>query len=129
MRVQDIVTEEGTSDSCTKDCSSGTSASKIPTEVTNVKFDSVSDSNTESHIDHDKLQSNEKSIEHVVPSEPVESSHSPPKVRRSTRSTKGIPPTRYGSITSHKVNVSTNFRKWMSSISKKIDDIYDHVFD
>ena len=55
-----IATEEGTSYSCTKDCSSGTSASKIPTEVTNVKFDSVSDSNTESHIDHDKMQSNEK---------------------------------------------------------------------
>ena len=46
-------TEEGTSDSCTKECSSDTSASKIPTEVTNVKFDSVSDSNTESHTDHD----------------------------------------------------------------------------
>ena len=73
-----IVTEEGTSDSCTKDCSSGISASKIPTEVTNVKFDSVSDFNTESHIDHDKLQSSEKSIEHIVPSEPVEISHSPP---------------------------------------------------
>ena len=29
-----IAIEEGTSDSCTKDCSSGTSASKIPTEVT-----------------------------------------------------------------------------------------------
>ena len=124
-----IVTEEGTSDSCTKDCSSGTSASKIPTEVTNVKFDSVSDSNTESHIDHDKMQSSEKSIEHVVPSEPVETSHSPPKVRRSTRSTKGIPPTRYGSVTSHKVNVSTKLGKWMNSVSKKIDDIYDHVFD
>ena len=50
-----IVPEEGTSDSCTKDCSSCTSASKIPTEVTNVKFDSVSDSNTESHIDPDKV--------------------------------------------------------------------------
>ena len=72
-----IVTEEGTSDNCTKDCSSGTSASKIPTEVTNAKIDSVSDCNTESHIDHDKLQSNEKSIGHVVPSKPVETSHSP----------------------------------------------------
>ena len=50
-----IATEEGTSDSCTKDCSFGTSASKIPTEVTNVKFDYVSDSNTESHIDHGKM--------------------------------------------------------------------------
>ena len=122
-----IVTEEGTSDSCTKDCSSGISASKFPTEVTNVKFDSVSDSNTESHSDHDKLQSCKNSIEHIVPSEPVEISHSPPKVRRSTRSTKGIPPTRYGSVTSHKVNV--NLGKWMNSISKKINDIYDHVFD
>ena len=124
-----IATEEGTSDSCTKDCSSGTSASKIPTEVTNIKFYSVSDSNTESHIDHGKMQSSEKSIEHVVPSESVETSHSPSKVRRSTRSTKGIPPTRYGSVTSHKVNVSTSLGKWMSSISMKIDDIYDHVLD
>ena len=124
-----IATEEGTSDSCTRDCSSGTSSSKIPTEVTNVKFDSVSDSNTESHIDHDKMQSREKSIEHVVPGEAVETSHSPLKVRWSTRSTKGIPPTRYGSVTSHKVNVRTNLGKWMSSISKKIDDICDHVFD
>ena len=49
-----IATEEGTSDSCTKDCSSHISARKIPTEVTNVKIDSVSDSNTKSHIDHDK---------------------------------------------------------------------------
>ena len=69
------------------------------------------------------MWSSEKSIEHVVPSEPVDTSHSPPKVRRSTRSTKSIPPTRYGSVTSHKVNVSNNLEKWMSSISKKIDDI------
>ena len=120
-----IVTEEGTSDNCTKDCSSGTSASKVPTEVTNVKFDSVSDSNTKSHIDHDKVQSNEKSIKHVVPSESIETSHSSPKVRRSTRVTKGIPPTRYGSVISNKVNVSADLEKCMSSISKKIDDIYD----
>ena len=80
-----IATEEGASDSCTKDCSSGTSTSKIPTEVTHVKFDSVSDSNTESHIDHDKMYSSEKSIEHVVSSELFEISHSPPKVRRSTK--------------------------------------------
>ena len=125
-----IVTEEGTSsDSCTKDCSSGTSASNISTEVTNVKFDSVSDSNTESHINHDKMQSSEKSIEHVVPSEPVETNHSPLKVRRSTRSTKGIPPTRYGSVTFHNVNVSSKFGKWLNSISKRIDVIYDHIFD
>ena len=37
----DLVTEEGTPDDSTKDCSSGTSASKFPTEVTNAKFDSV----------------------------------------------------------------------------------------
>ena len=70
-----IVTEEGTSDNCTKDCSSGTSASKIPTEVTKVKFDSVSDFNIESNIDHDKVQSNEKFSEHIVPSEPDEKVH------------------------------------------------------
>ena len=117
-----LATEEGTSDGCTKDCSSGTSASKNPTEVTNVKFGSVSDLNTESHIDHDEKQSCENSIENVVPGEP---SYTPPKVRRSTRSTKGIPPTRYGSITSHKVSVNADLQKWMNSISKKTDDIYD----
>ena len=53
----DLVTEEGTSDDNIKDCSSGTSASKIPTEVTHVKFDSVSDINTESQVDHSNLQS------------------------------------------------------------------------
>ena len=47
-----IATEEGTSDNYTKDCSSGTSASKNPTEAINVKFDSVSDSNTESEKGH-----------------------------------------------------------------------------
>ena len=118
-----IATEEGTLDSCTKDCSSGTSASKIPIEVTNVKFDSVSDLNTESHIDHDKMQSSEKSIEHIVSSEPIETSHSLPKVRRSTRSTKGIPSTRYGSVTSHNVNVKAKLGKRMSSVSRNIDDI------
>ena len=51
----DLVTEEGTSDDSTKDCFSGTSASKIPTEVTHVKFDSVSDINTKSQVDHDNL--------------------------------------------------------------------------
>ena len=47
-----LVTEEGISDDNTKDCSSGTSASKILTEITHVKFDSVSDINTESEVDH-----------------------------------------------------------------------------
>ena len=55
----DLITEEGTSGDSTKDCSSGTSVSKIPTEVTHVKFDSVSDSNTESQVDHGNLQSSE----------------------------------------------------------------------
>ena len=77
-----IASEEGTSDGCTKDCSSGTSASKHPTEVTNVKIDSVSDFNTESHIDHNEKQSSEKSIEKVVPDEP---SYTPPNIRRSTK--------------------------------------------
>ena len=88
-----IASEEGTSDSCTKDCSSGNSASMNPTEVTCAKFDSVSDFNTESHIDHNKKQSSEKSIEIDIPNEP---SYIPPQVRRSTRFTKGIPPIRYG---------------------------------
>ena len=55
----DSITEEGTSDNSTKDCSSGTSVSKIPTEITHVKFDSVSDINTESQVDHGNLQSSE----------------------------------------------------------------------
>ena len=71
-----IASEEWTSDSCTKDCSSGTSASKNPTEVTNVKFDSVSDFNTESHIYYDEKQSSDKSIEVDVLDEP---SYIPPK--------------------------------------------------
>ena len=134
------ITEEGTADDSTKDCSSGTSASKIPTEVTHVKFDSVSDINTESQVDHGNLQSSgisniEKSSPlsegegtfdyDTVPSakaesiEPSEPSPSPVKLRRSTRSTKGIPPTRYGSVTSHKAGVPSKFGKWLSSISKK----------
>ena len=52
-----LITEEGTSDDSTKDCSSGSSASKIPTEVTHVKFDSVSDINTEFQVNHGNLQS------------------------------------------------------------------------
>ena len=146
----DSITEDLTSDDSTKDCSSGTSVSKIPTEVTHVKFDSVSDINTESQVDHGNLQSGEVSnIEessplsdregafdyYTVPSvkaesiEPSKPSPSPVKFRRSTRSTKGIAPTRYGSVTSHKVGVPSKFRKWLSSISKKIDTIHDHIFD
>ena len=97
-----LVTEEGTSVDCTKDCSSGTSASKIPTEVTNAKFDFISGINIESLIDHDNLQSSDISNNDIEPSEP---SPSPVRLRRSTRSTKGIPPTRYGSGTFHQVSV------------------------
>ena len=43
----DLVSDMGISEDSTKDCSSGTSASKIPTEITHVKFDSVSDIITE----------------------------------------------------------------------------------
>ena len=146
----DFITEEGTSDDSTKDCSSGTSASKTPTEVTHVKFDSVSDINTESQVDHGNMQSSEISnteepsplsdgegtfnydnvpsvkVEPIKPSEP---SPSPVKLMRSTRSTKGIPPTRYGSVTFHKVGVPSKFRKWLNFISRKIDSIYDHMSD
>ena len=120
----DLVTEEGTSDDSTKDCSSGTSASKIPTEDTHAKFQSVSDINTESQVDYGNLQSSE--ISNVEPNEP---STSPVKLRRFTRSTKGIPPTRYGSVTSHMVNVLSKFGKWLSSISKTLDSISDHLLD
>ena len=120
----DLVIEEGTSDDSTKDCSSGTYASKIPTEVTHIKFDSVSDISTKSQVDHGNLQSSE--ISNVEPSEPRPS---PVKLMRSTRSTKGIPPTRFGSVTSHMVNVPSKFGKWLSSISKKVDSISDHLFD
>ena len=99
----DLITEGGTSDDSTKDCSSGTSVSKIPTEVTHVKYDSVSDTNTESKVDHGNLQSSE--IRNIEPSEP---SPSPVRLRRSTRSTRGMPPTRYGSIVSHMVNAKVN---------------------
>ena len=54
-----LVSEMGISEDSTKDCSSGTSASKIPTEVTHVKFDSVSDINTESPVDHGNMQISE----------------------------------------------------------------------
>ena len=134
----DLVTEEGISDDSTKDCSSGTSASKIPTEDTHVKFDSISDINTESQVDHGNLQSSEMSnIEKLsplsdregtskndtVPSDKVESvepgepSPSPVQVRRSIRSTRGMPPTRYRSVVSHQVNV-------LNEPDRKIELIY-----
>ena len=93
----------------------GTSPSKIPIEVTHAKIDSVSDINPESQVDHGNLHSSEIStIEEPsplsdregtfnydsVPSvkaesiEPSELSPSPVKLRRSARSTKGLPPTR-----------------------------------
>ena len=64
-----------------------------------------------------------KSIVNEVPVEPSESSkpiESPPKVRRSTRSTKGIPPTRYGSVTSYRVNASKILGRLLTFISKFI---------
>ena len=146
----DFVSDLGISEDSTKDCSSGTSASKIPTEVTHVKFDSVSDINTESQVDHGNMQFSEYSdIEdpslcqrgrvHLIvtlfplpklkPVNLVNLVPSPVQVRRSTRSTKGIPPIRYWSVTSHRVGVPTKFGKWLSSISKKVDSIYDHMFD
>ena len=126
----DFISDQGISEDSTKDCSSGTSASKIPTEDTHVKFDSVSDINTESPVDCGKMQISECSnIEEssplsqregtldcdTVPSakaeanEPSEPSPSPIQVRRSTRITKGKPPIRYGSVTSHRVGSHTKF--------------------
>ena len=123
----DFISDLGISEDSTKDCSSGTSASKIPTEVTHVKFDSVSGINTETTVDHDNVQFN-SSIkdpppllekegtsrqDDTVPSakaevnEPGEPNPSPIQVRRSTRTTKGIPPLRYGSVTSHRVSANT----------------------
>ena len=124
----DITKEEGNSISDTEDCTSGAFDNKNPADDTNVKIDSVSDlKSDESHTDHDKMQSIEKTIvENDVPSEPIVS---PPKERRSMRANKGIPPKRYQSITSHRVNATKKFRNWLSSISKKIDILYDHVFD
>ena len=105
-----LTMEKGNSISDTEVSASDAFDSKIPANDINVKFDSVSDSKVdESHIDHDKVQSIEQSIVNEVPVEPSESSkpiESPPKVRRSTRSNKGIQPTRYGSVTSHRVNAS-----------------------
>ena len=57
IRSGDIISENST-----KDCSSGTSASKIPTEDTHVKFDSVSGIYTESLDDHDNEQISESPI-------------------------------------------------------------------
>ena len=132
------------------DSSSGTSASNIPTEVTHVRFDSVSDNNPESQVDHGNMQiseclDSEMSLPlsqregtldcYTVPSakaeanKPSEPSTSPIQVRRSTRSIKGKPPLRYGSIVSHGMNAHSKFGKWLNSISKKVDSIYDHMFD
>ena len=146
----DFISDLGTSGDSTKDCSSGTSASKIPTEVTSVKFDSVSDKMSESPVDPDNMQisecpnyemslslpQREGTLESdTVPSvkakavEPSEPETSPFQVRRSTRSTKGKPPLRYGSIVSHSVKAHSKFGKWLNTISKKVDSIYDHMFD
>ena len=146
----DFISDMGTSRDSTKDCSSGTSASKTPTEVTSVKIDSVSDKMSESPVDPDNLQNSESlnfemsfslpqregTLESdTVPSDkakaikPSEPDTSPIQVRRSTRSTKGKPPLRYGSIISHSAKVHSKFVKWLSTISKKVDTIYDHVFD
>ena len=146
----DFVSEVGISDDSTKDCSSGTSASKIPTEDTHVKFDSVSDINTETSVDHDNMQISEcpevkesSSLSQregtlecdTVPSVKAEANEldepgtSPIQVRRSTRSTRGIPPNRYGSIVSHRVGAHFKLGKWLNSISKKVNSLYDHVFD
>ena len=54
-----FISDLGISEDSTKDCSSGTSASKIPTEDTHVKFDSVSGINTGTPVDHDNKQISE----------------------------------------------------------------------
>ena len=130
----DLTMEKGNSISDTEVSTSDIFDSKIPANDINAKIDSVPDFETdESHIDHDKVQSTEKSIVGTeVPVEPSESSkpiESSPKVRRSTRTTKGIPPTGYGSVTSHKVNVNSKIGKLLNSISKKIDVIHGPIFD
>ena len=98
----DLTMEKGNSISDTEVSTSDAFDSKIPANDINAKIDSVPDFKVdEPHVDHGKMQSIEKSIVTEVPVEPSESSkpiESPPKVRRSTRSTKGIPPTRYGSV-------------------------------
>ena len=55
----DFISDLGTSEDSTKDFSSGTSASNIPTEDTHVKFDSVSDKIPESPVDHGNMQISE----------------------------------------------------------------------
>ena len=146
----DFVSEVGISDDSTKDCSSGTSASKIPTEDTHDKFDSVSVTNTEIPVDHGNMQISEcPEIQESSPlpqregtlecdtvpfvkaeaNEPDEPGTSPVQVRRSTRSTRGKPPNRYGSIVSHRVSAHSKLGKWLNSISKKVYSLYDHVFD
>ena len=105
----DFISDLGISVDSTKYCSSGISASKIPTEDTHDKFDSVSGINTESPVDHDNEQNSECSNVEMssplsqregildcdtVPSAKAEVSKldepSPPpsQVRRSTRSTR-----------------------------------------
>ena len=122
----DLVSEMGISEDSTKDCSSGTSASKIPTEVTHVKFDhgnmQFSEySNTE---EPSPLSEREGTLKFdTVPSakaeanEPSELSPSPIQVRRSTRSTRGMPPNRYGSVVSHQVNV-------LDESGRKVEFVY-----
>ena len=150
--IADFISDLGISEDSTKDCSSGTSASKIPTEDTHVKFDSVLDIHTESPVDHGNMQNSEcANIESsplpqrevtldcdTVPSAKAEanelsdlseSSPSPIQVRRSTRTTKGKPPIRYGSVVSHRVDSQSKFGKWLISISKKVDSIYNHMFE
>ena len=120
----DLTMEKGNSISNTEVSASDAFDSKIPANDINVKIDSVPDFKVdEPHVDHDEMQSTEKSIVTEVPDEPSESSEpieSPPKVRRSTRSTKGIPPTRYGSVTSHRVIASKRLGRLLNSISNFI---------
>ena len=126
----DFVSKVGISDGSTKDCSSGTSASKIPTEDTHDKIDSVSGINTETPVDHGNMQISEcpevkesSSLPQregtlkcdTVPSVKADANGldepgtSPIQVRRSTRSTKGKPPNRYGSVVSHRVSAHSKF--------------------
>ena len=70
-----LTMEKGNSISDTEVSASDAFDSKIPANDINAKFDSVSYSKVdESHIDHDKVQSSEKSIVNEVPVEPSESS-------------------------------------------------------
>ena len=119
-----LTMEKGKSISDTEVSASDAFDSKIPANDIIVKIDSVSDFKVdESHMDHDKVQSIEQSIINKVPVEPSESSkaiRSPPRVRRSTISTKSIPTTRYWSITSHRVNASKRLGRLLTSISNFI---------